>query len=116
MPVTNSENTQWIEETEEDTQKSSKAGMKVLSSLSSDIDRQVKSMMKKSKNRVKNKKGKVGHQRAEICKVCGKEGGSSSIKYHIERSHLEGLVVPCDQCEKSYTTRIDLRRHKQIHS
>ena len=31
MPVNNSENTQWIEETEKDTHKSSKAGMKILS-------------------------------------------------------------------------------------
>ena len=55
-PVANSDNTQWIEETEQ-SQKCSKAGMEVvavLSPLSCDIESQVKSMMEKSKYCVKN--------------------------------------------------------------
>ena len=124
-PVTNSENTQLIEETEdsqkssetgmdeetEEIQKSSKTGLEVVPVsclLSFDIDSQVKSMMKKSKTRVKSTK--------YTCKTCGKEGFSSSIKNHIERSHLEGFVVLCDQCENTYTTRNGLRRHKRTHS
>ena len=108
-PVTNLENTQWIEETENI---HSKTGS---NQSSFDIDTQVKSMMEKSKNLYKSRHG-VGHQKAEICKVCGKEGDASSIKYHIERSHLGNFVVLCDQCDKSYSTRNDLRRHKKTHS
>ena len=57
--VTHSENT-WIEE-REDSQKSSKAGMEVVpvsGPLFSDIESQVKSMMEKSKKRVKMQKWK----------------------------------------------------------
>ena len=110
-PVTGGENTPSHEETTE-SQKSIKAGegiVAVSSQLSGDIESEVKSMMKKSKNR-------VGHQKAYVCKVCGKEGFQSSIKGHIERSHLEGFIVLCDQCEKTYTTRSGLKRHRQIHN
>ena len=47
-----------------------------------------------------------------VCKVWGKEG---QIKDHIERSHLEGFIVACDQCEKTYTSRTALKRHHQMH-
>lgn len=50
-----------------------------------------------------------------VCKVCGKEGFVSQIKDHIERSHLEGFIVACDQCEKTYTSRTALKRHHQMH-
>ena len=79
----------------------------VLNPLPSDIDHQVRSMMERTKNR---------NQKIFVCKVCGKEAEHSSIRYHIERFHLEDHIVPCDQCEKSYTTRKDLRRHKRTHS
>ena len=117
-PVADSDNSQWIEETEQ-SQKYSKTGMEVvavLSPLSCDIESQVKSMMKKSKNCVKKNSRGGRKQKAHICKVCGKEGDASSIKYHIERSHLDNFSVLCDQCEKSYKTRVDLKRHKQTHS
>ena len=77
----------------------------------SDTESQVISMMEKSKTRVKSK---TGYPYLHICKVCGKKGGASSIRYHVESSHLESHVAPCDQCEKSYKTRADLRRHKQF--
>ena len=102
-PVTDSENTSLIKEAEI-IQESSKEGMGV-KAVPTDIDSQVRSMMEKSKNCERR-----------ICKVCGKEGEYASIRYHIERFHLEDHIVPCDQCEKSYTTRKDLRRHKRTHS
>ena len=107
----NSENSQWIVGRED-----IQTGMQAPNPLSSDIDGQVKSMMEKSKNRVKlaNRTGNVTNP--YMCKVCGKEGDCSSIKYHVERSHLGNFVVLCDQCPKSYSTRIDLKRHKLIHS
>ena len=86
----------------------------VLSPSFSDIDNEVKSMMKKSKNRV-TCRNRTRYTRY-TCKICGKEGDGSAIKYHIERSHLGNFVVLCDQCDKSYSTRVDLRRHKLNHS
>ena len=44
----------------------------VLNSLPSDIDRQVRSMMERTKNR---------NQKTFVCKVCGKEAEHSSIRY-----------------------------------
>ena len=51
-PVTNSETTQWIEHKDKGSHKSSKTGLEiapVLSSLFSDIDSEVRSMMEKAK-------------------------------------------------------------------
>ena len=64
----------------------------------------VKSLMEKGQNQ-------IGTQKAYVCKVCGKEGYSSSIKDHIERNHVEGIIVPCDQCEKTFRSRNALRLH-----
>ena len=74
-----------------------------------ELDAQVKSMIEKSKNKIQ-----VGNQRksAEICKVCGKEGNPQVIKDHIESNHLEGVSLPCGNCEKTFRSRIILRRHK----
>ena len=59
------------------------------------LEDQVKSLMEKGQNQ-------SGTQKAYVCKVCGKEGYSSSIKDHIERNHVEGIIVPCNQCEKTF--------------
>ena len=74
-----------------------------------ELDTQVKSMIEKSKNKIQ-----IGNQRksAEICKVCGKEGNPQVIKDHIEANHLEGVSLPCDNCEKAFRSRISLRKHK----
>ena len=47
------------------------------------------------------------------CKVCGKEGQSTSIVRHIERNHI-ATAVPnlCENCRKLFGTREALRRHK----
>ena len=71
------------------------------------LDEKVKSMMEKSQNMIKN-----GKQHAFICKVCGKEGNPTTIKYHIESKHLEGSKIPCAHCEKTYPTRNALTAHK----
>ena len=73
-----------------------------------ELDAQVKSMIEKSKNMIQ-----VGNRRktAEICKVCGKEGLSQTIKDHIEANHLEGVSLPCNNCEKTFRSRTALRKH-----
>ena len=72
-----------------------------------ELEERVQSMMEKSQNKYAN-----GQQKAHRCKVCGKEGMGSAIKDHIEAHHLEGIVLPCDQCENNFRTRKNLRRHK----
>ena len=72
-----------------------------------DLDDFIKSLMEKG--------GYIsGTQvKAYVCKVCRKEGYSSPIKDHIERNHVEGINVPCNQCEKSFRSRHALRLHYQ---
>ena len=48
-----------------------------------------------------------------ICQVCGKEGQSMQIKDHIEANHLEGIIIPCNHCEKTFRSRNSLRCHKR---
>ena len=72
-----------------------------------ELDEKVKSMMEKSQNLIPS-----GRQRADICKVCGKEGAGIAIRDHIEANHLEGVSLPCNVCEKTFRSRISLRQHK----
>ena len=75
-----------------------------------ELEEKVKSLMEKSRNFYAN-----GKQKADKCKVCGKEGLGSAIKDHIEANHLEGVVLPCNQCEKVFRCGNNLRRHVQKH-
>ena len=37
------------------------------------------------------------------CKVCGKEAShANNMKKHIEATHLDGVSIPCAQCEKTF--------------
>ena len=72
-----------------------------------ELDEKVKSMMEISQNLEPGGKG-----RAKICKVCGKEGQSMAIRDHIEANHLEGVSLPCNVCEKTFRSRMILRKHK----
>ena len=72
------------------------------------LDETVKSMMKTSQNLVQNGKRQ---QQGKICKVCGKEGHPTDIKRHIEANHLEGVSIPCNQCDKIFRSRNALRCH-----
>ena len=74
-----------------------------------DLDEKVKSMMENSQNLDPS-----GRQKAKICKFCGKEGQSMAIRDHIEAHHLEGVSLPCNVCEKTFRSRITLRKHKCI--
>ena len=75
-----------------------------------ELDEKIKSMMEKSQNKISS-----GCEFAQMCKVCGKEGYSSAIKDHIEVNHLEGIVIPCKLCDKTFKYRNGLRKHKRLH-
>ena len=71
------------------------------------LDEKVKLMMEKSQNLIPS-----GKKRADICKVCGKEGEGIAIRDHIESKHLEGISLPCNTCGNTFKTRRKLRMHK----
>ena len=75
-----------------------------------ELEERVKSMMEKSQNKVANGRGF-----AHLCKVCGKEDMGSHIKDHIEANHLEGIIIPCNLCDKSFRSRNALRLHMRQH-
>ena len=100
--------------------KSVAAGSKEIVAVSSyfsgdleELEERVKSLIGKSQNLYQG--GKYGNELASICKVCGKEGRSNALKDHIEANHLEGIVIPCDHCEKTFRSRDSLRHHKKQH-
>ena len=72
------------------------------------LDKQVKRMMTMSENA----NPYAPNQKARICKVCGKEGSMADIMHHIEANHISGISIPCELCEKLYTSRQALRNHK----
>ena len=43
--------------------------------------------------------------------MCGKEGRTIDIKRHIESNHLEGVSLPCSQCETTFRTKRRLQEH-----
>ena len=74
-----------------------------------ELDERLNSMMEKSENRL----AMHGQRRADVCKVCGKEG--KHIKDHIEANHLEGLKIPCNHCDMIFRSRKALSHHKTRH-
>ena len=57
----------------------------------------------------------VGGRVLYICKVCGKEGQHTGIRNHIEANHIEGIVIPCNQCEKTFRSMTTFRTHKKLY-
>ena len=76
-----------------------------------ELDEKVKSMIEKSEKKMPA--GKI-FQRVCLCKVCGKEGQWVAIRDHIEAKHLEGVSLPCNQCEKTFRSRASLRNHRSL--
>ena len=60
----------------------------------------------------KQAEGTPKQEVSRICKVCGKEGLATWIRNHIEANHLEGTCIPCDLCDKTFTSRNTLSNHK----
>ena len=81
------------------------------------LDEKVKSMMEKSENLIragKQANGTPKRATALICKECGKEGLRADVIEHIEAKHLKGICIPCDYCDKVFSTRAYLRKHKSV--
>ena len=80
------------------------------------LDEKVKSMMEKGHrmlpNGAKDRNGTPRQQTSSICKVCGKEGLSKNLRFHIETNHLEGISIPCDYCHEIFSSRSCLVKHK----
>ena len=74
------------------------------------LDDTVKSMMETSQNMFQSG-NRDKQERFKICKVCGKEGRPINIRNHIETNHLEGVVIPCNLCDKTVRSRVALSEH-----
>ena len=80
-----------------------------------ELDEKVNSMMKKGLNMIPRGKHPNGNPKqalSYICKVCGKEARSNIISAHIESNHLEGISIPCDFCDKTFSSRANLKYHR----
>ena len=75
-----------------------------------ELDEKVRSLMEKTPNATAD-----GKRRLYVCKVCGKEGQSIHVQSHIESNHLEGVSVPCNECEKTCRSRNALIKHMRNH-
>ena len=82
------------------------------------LDEKVKAMMKKSQNMISNNQvnanGAPNRTKAMICKVCQKQGLPSQIRNHVEANQLEGIVIPCNFCDKVLSSRNSLENHKSM--
>ena len=70
-----------------------------------ELDEQIKSMMGLSQETFPN------GRRKKVCNVCGKEADYRVIKDHIEANHIEGVSIPCNNCDKIFRLRSSLQIH-----
>ena len=70
-----------------------------------ELDERLKSIVEKSK--------KKSSQVAHICIVCGEEGHPRNIKDHIAGNHLDGIIIPCNLCNKTFRSWNGLRHHSR---
>ena len=80
------------------------------------LDEKVKSMAERGHKRIpdgKQANGTPKQTTSYICKVCNKEDKWSNLKQHIEANHLEGIAIPCDICDDTFSTRNRLSEHKR---
>ena len=81
------------------------------------LDEKIRSMMEKGEKMIPAGKQANGKQKQAIswtCKVCGKEDKLANIKDHIEANHVEGISIPCDFCDKTFSSRAASRQHKSV--
>ena len=71
-----------------------------------ELDKKCNLMMEKT-----SKKRENSTQPLYMCTVCGKEAAISHLKKHIEANHLEGVLVPCNSCDKTFRSRASLTMH-----
>ena len=77
-----------------------------------DLDDKINTMIALGENLMKNGSRMT---KVYVCKVCGKEGGSTNIKNHIEANHLDGMFIPCILCVKKFRSRSALKQHNYNH-
>ena len=105
-------------EARENVPKQTSSAVAIPSQSSADLqalDEKVKSMMEKGQKMIpvgKHPNGTPKQAVSFICKVCGKEGHITSIRDHIEYNHLQGICIPCGLCDKTFSSRATLRKHK----
>ena len=59
-----------------------------------------------------NKHIKRKHEQGQDCVLCNYKGTDAvSLRQHVKSKH-EGIVYPCDKCNKTFTKLGDMRRHK----
>ena len=74
-----------------------------------ELDEKCNSMMEKTSRKKEN--GNILYR----CKVCGKEAINGDLKKHVEANHLEGVSIPCNDCEKTFRSRKTLKYHLKEH-
>ena len=84
------------------------------------LDEKVKSMMEKGQKMIPDggkqyRDGTPKQSTSSICKVCGKEGLWTQIRDHIEAHDLEGVSLPCNHCDKTFSARNSLGRHTRLY-
>ena len=84
-----------------------------------ELEEQIETMMGRGDNMVKKgnrmRNGEWQMGKAYSCQVCGKEGTRTHIKSHIETNHVEGIAIPCNLCEKTFSNRYALTYHISAH-
>ena len=77
-----------------------------------DLDQQIKALM--TQGNTLWKEGRWRKWKSYACVVCGKEDKYSNIKRHIEAKHIEGILIPCNFCERIFRSRRLLKEHNTI--
>jgi len=54
----------------------------------------------------------MGDPRSKELPFAKCEGQFIVIRDHIEANHFEGVSLPCDYCDKVFSTRAALKMHK----
>ena len=110
VAVTFSEDLQEYEEQTNSTmEKISLITSKIFSGDLLEYEQQTNSMMEKTTKKIQ-RSGEM--KLIYICKVCGKEGGVSNVKSHIQTRHIEGACIPCNLCQKTFRSNSALSVHK----
>ena len=74
-----------------------------------ELNNQTTSMMLKT-----SRKSNTGNTLYK-CTLCGKEAEKTNLRNHMEAKHLEGILIPCIQCGKTFRSRRTLAYHKHFH-